>query len=228
VNASDAAKVGGGSWVVASDKRLKKDINPFTDGLNVLLGMEPVTFRYNGKAGIDTDKQFVGVIAQQMQRIAPYTVGEFTYQDSTGKTENYLDYDPNAVTYLLVNAVKEQQAQLAAKDAQIAALETRLARLEALVTKQVDQKPVPARLYQNQPNPYGKSTLIKYFLPETVTSAQLKIFSVTGQEVFSLDLAQKGEGQLELSNRTLPPGTYVYHLVVDGQSVDNKKLVFTR
>ena len=213
---------------MASDRRIKKDINAFKDGLNVLEKIHPVTFRYNGKAGIDTDKEFVGVLAQDMQKIAPYTVGEFTYRDSTGKAENYLDYNPNALTYVLVNAVKEQQAQLAAKDVQIAALETHLARLEALITKQVDQKPVPARLYQNQPNPYGKSTLTRYFLPETVASAQLKIFSLTGQEILSRDLTQEGEGQVELSNRTLPPGTYVYHLVVDGQSVDNKKLVFNR
>lgn len=55
-----------------------------------------------------TDQKYVGIIAQEMKKIAPYTVGEFTYQDSTGKTSQYLDYDANALTYILVNSVKEQ------------------------------------------------------------------------------------------------------------------------
>jgi hypothetical protein len=38
----NASKVGGGSWATFSDKRLKKDINPFTDGLNILMEVNPV------------------------------------------------------------------------------------------------------------------------------------------------------------------------------------------
>ncbi len=229
LNASDAAKVGGGSWVVASDKRLKKDIAQFSDGLNVLLQIKPVTFRYNGKAGIDTEeKQFVGVIAQEMQKIAPYTVGQFTYQDSTGKTENYLDYDPNAVTYVLVNATKELKAENDALRNTVSELEARLARLEVLLLKQTDTKAASARLFQNQPNPYNRTTTIKYFLPQTVNSAQLKIFSVTGQEVFSQELTQKGESQVQLLESAFPAGSYIYHLTVDGQSVDSKKMVLNR
>ena len=125
-----AAKPSGGSWTVASDKRLKQEVSLFSDGPAQLQQIEPVWFPYNGKAGLPTDKKYVGVIAQHMQEIAPYTVGAFTYQDSTGKTEQYLDYDANALTYMLVNAVK-QQVQLQQKDNQIAALEMRLARLEA-------------------------------------------------------------------------------------------------
>jgi hypothetical protein len=67
-----------------------------------------VWFEYNGEAGMPTDQKYVGIIAQEMKKIAPYTVGEFTYQDSTGKTSQYLDYDANALTYILVNSVKEQ------------------------------------------------------------------------------------------------------------------------
>ena len=231
LNAEDAAKVGGGTWVVASDRRLKKDIGSFTDGLQVLLKIKPLTFRYNGKAGIKTEKQFVGVVAQEMQQIAPYTVGEFTYRDSTGQTEKYLDYDANAVTYVLINSVKElnevQQQQLREKDAQIAALEARLARLEALSAKQPFEKVSPAKLWQNQPNPYHQTTIIKYSLPENTTSAQLKVFSVTGQEVYRQELTGTGTGEVQLSGQRFSAGTYIYHLLVNGRSVDSKKLVLT-
>lgn len=197
--------------------------------------MKPVTFRYNGKAGLPKEQKYVGVIAQDMQQIAPYMVGEFTYQDSTGKTEQYLDYDPNALAYILVNAVKEQQQHLLQKDqqiqdqqAQITALATRLARLEAGLGKPSPEDVSVARLYQNQPNPYGKNTLIKYFLPQNTTSAQLKIYAVTGQEVYSKELQVKGEGQVELSSDLFGAGTYIYHMFLDGKSVASKKLVLLR
>jgi hypothetical protein len=235
LNSSRAAKVGGGSWIVASDQRLKKDIQAFTDGLNVLLHIKPVTFRYNGKAGIDTDKQFVGVLAQDMQQVAPYTVGQFTYQDSTGKQEQYLDYDPNAVTYVLVNAAKELNAEneaLRASNDQLQArlgnLEGQVARLEQLVRKDSPENPSAARLYQNQPNPYGEKTVIRYFLPQTTSSARLKVFSATGIEVYSRELTGKGAGEVELSGHPFGSGTYVYQLVVDGRVIDSKKLVLTR
>jgi hypothetical protein len=236
-----AAKAGGGSWTVASDKKLKKDITDFKDGLSVLEKIKPVSFRYNGKAGLPTDEQYVGVIAQDMQQIAPYTVGQFTYQDSTGKTEQYLDYDPNALTYILVNATKElkaenesQQNQLSAQQSQLETLQAEnqllkqeLALIKQMLLKQSPETPAVARLFQNEPNPYNKTTIIKYVVPHTATSAQLKVFSVTGQLVLSQELTMKGQGQVELSTQTLPAGTYIYHLIVDGQSVGNKKMVLT-
>jgi hypothetical protein len=227
-----AAKPGGGTWTVASDKRLKRDISDFNDGLSVLEKIKPVSFRYNGKAGIDTDKQFVGVLAQDMLQIAPYMVGAFTYQDSTGKTEQYLDYDPNALSYILVNSVKELD-QKYAKQVESLQAENQTLKQELAQIKQALNRLSPegntsvARLDQNRPNPFNQTTLIGYFIPDNTTSAQLKIFSVTGQEVYSQELLQKGEGEVVLSKEILKAGTYLYHLVVDGKRADNKKMVVT-
>jgi hypothetical protein len=158
----EAAKPGGGVWTVASDQRLKKNVSAFTDGLEVLTQVKPVWFEYNGQAGLPTNKTYVGVLAQEMQKIAPYMVGQFTDQDATGKKADYLDYDANALTYILVNAVQqlkkendtrlqEKDTQIEAlkqekdtemkalkqeKDAQIETLEARLTRLEHLLNQQ--------------------------------------------------------------------------------------------
>jgi hypothetical protein len=180
-----AAKPGGGSWTVASDQRLKQDVTEFKDGLEQLNKIKPVWFRYNGKAGLPTEKKYVGVIAQEMQKIAPYTIGEFTYTDTTGKQEKYLDYDANALTYMLVNAVKEvdqkysqqieaQQQQLADKDAQLASQQQQITALqnEMLQIKALLQQPNAAtssedkaQLWQNEPNPTDGTTLIRYRIP---------------------------------------------------------------
>lgn len=224
-----AAKPGGGSWTVASDKNLKKEITPFEDGLSTILEMKPVWFRYNGKAGLPTDKKFVGVIAQDMRMLTPYSVSEFVYQDSTGAEERYLDYDPSALTYTLVNAVKELQTQNAQQLEEIKHLRDALAEVKALLGKEPLGDPaMSARLWQNFPNPFIQQTVVPYHVPETSNRAEIVIFTPAGQEVYRMTLLQKGQGEVEISDKDLASGAYVYHLVVDGVSIDSKKMVLDK
>lgn len=106
----DAAKVGGGSWAVYSDRRLKKDIIPYTDGLSSLLKINPVSFNYNQVTGYDTKKRYVGVVAQELQKVSPYMVADLNMHAPDGSA--YLQVDNSAMTYMLINAVKEQQQQI--------------------------------------------------------------------------------------------------------------------
>jgi hypothetical protein len=114
-----AGKTGGGSWAGTSDRRLKQNIAPYADGLAALLKINPVTYHYNELSGYDTQKEYVGVIAQELQPIAPYMVFSAPFKDSGNE---YLHVDNSAMTYMLINAVKEQQAQIDALKAEIAAL----------------------------------------------------------------------------------------------------------
>jgi hypothetical protein len=112
-----ASKTGGGSWSTFSDKRMKKNIMQFADGLDVINQVNPVTFQYNGAGGYKEDgKQYVGVIAQDMQKIAPYMIEikDKKLYESDKSTTALLMYDPSALTYILVNAVKEQQKMIEA------------------------------------------------------------------------------------------------------------------
>ncbi|MCW5518631.1 tail fiber domain-containing protein [Aureitalea sp. L0-47] len=103
----NAAKPGGGSWINSSDRRLKQNINTYQDGLQLLLQIEPVTFNYNTLSGFDTSKEHVGVIAQELQKVVPYMVQN--YQSDKGE---FLSVDNSAMTYMLINAVKEQQLEI--------------------------------------------------------------------------------------------------------------------
>jgi trimeric autotransporter adhesin len=223
-----AAKPGGGSWTAASDKKLKQNIKNFTEGLTILEKIRPVSFHYNGKAGLPTDKEYVGVIAQEMQKIAPYMVGEFSYQDSTGAQEKYLDYDATALTYILVNAAKEQQEQIQTLKQENQELKEELASIKALLIKHIPEAAnQQARMGQNNPNPYSQSTSIPYQFPLSASSAFIKVYSSTGQEVKSFNLTGKTNGEVTLSGSMLAAGTYVYSLFVDGVKIDSKKLVLT-
>ena len=103
----NAFKPGGGSWSAASDARLKENIQPYKQGLQQILKINPVTFHYNQLSGLNTKPEYVGVLAQELKSIAPNMVGTFT-KDST----EYYQVDNSAMTYMLINAVKEQQQQI--------------------------------------------------------------------------------------------------------------------
>ena len=100
-----ADKPGGGSWSVYSDRRLKDNITSYQDGLSTLLKIAPVKFHYNEKAGCDTKPEYVGVIAQELKEVAPYMVGTFQKDN-----QEYYNVDNSAMTYMLINAVKELHA----------------------------------------------------------------------------------------------------------------------
>jgi len=216
-----AAKPGSPVWTVASDQRLKKNVSAFTDGLEVLTKVKPVWFEYNGKAGMPTNKKYVGVIAQQMQQIAPYMVGRFTDQDTPSQKTDYLDYDANALTYILVNAVQEQQKQIGALQAQIAQLLSQQPGNSSLKTAGEGG----AQLWQNVPNPTEGTTLIRYSIPAQAHQAQISLHSLKGELLKSFPITQRGAGELSVNTTTLPEGVYLYRLVIDGKQVDTKKLL---
>lgn len=141
----DAAKTSGGAdWIVISDRRLKKNIIPFTDGLSNILKMEPYFFEYTGEAGTNIGEEYVGLMAQDMQDIAPYTVKKYWYTP-TKETEEmnliidkenskeYLALDNTAVRYMLVNAIKEQQVLIEKLEKQIQELGSKVEFLSAKI-----------------------------------------------------------------------------------------------
>ena len=119
-----AYKPGGGSWTATSDARLKTDIISFTDGLSQVLQINPVRFRYNEKSGFrDLEKQYIGVLAQDVLNVAPYMVQEENFWQKVEEDENgvekiidegekFYTFDPSAFDYMLINAVKEQQEMI--------------------------------------------------------------------------------------------------------------------
>lgn len=123
-----ADKVGGGSWGSFSDARIKKNVRDYSAGLKEILAIHPVTFEYNGKAIYKNDgKKYVGVLAQEIEKVLPSTV-------STIKAEGFDDlrkYDGSELTYTLINAVKEQQAQIEKLKAENLRLTAAAARAEA-------------------------------------------------------------------------------------------------
>lgn len=94
----------------ASDVRIKKDIHPFTLGLQAILGINPVNYKYNGLAGQRADEKVkLGVIAQQVELVAPELVKKqmvLLHPEDQEKSEiKVVDY--GAFTYMAINAIKQ-------------------------------------------------------------------------------------------------------------------------
>ena len=114
LNSSTAQKIGGGSWGNYSDERIKKDISNYTKGLDEILSINPVTYKYNGKANIKSEKQFVGIIAQEIKKVLPSTI-EVTPAKLNDEDEfdtDLLTFDASELTFTLINAVKELKAEI--------------------------------------------------------------------------------------------------------------------
>ncbi|WP_408096745.1 tail fiber domain-containing protein [Peredibacter sp. HCB2-198] len=94
----------------ASDERVKKEVHDFSLGLKELLGINPVTFKYNGLGEtLDDDEVKLGVIAQEIEKAAPQLVKTKSVRlqksDKTKTEIKAVDY--GAFTYVIINAIKE-------------------------------------------------------------------------------------------------------------------------
>jgi len=97
-----------GAWGVFSDRRVKTIEGDFTDGLNVINAIHPVTFHYNEDAPFKGEGRQIGVVAQDLEQIAPYMVSQIQYGDISDLRE----VNNQAYVFLLINAIKEQQAEI--------------------------------------------------------------------------------------------------------------------
>jgi len=138
---NSAAKPTSSAWTVVSDSRLKNEVGTFTDGLDLVMKIRPIQFRYNGEIGLPTDEVGVGTMAQELQQIAPYMVKSFAYNEgstagpeeaveTSGETKEYLAVDYGAMDFVLVNAVQELKKLIDAQTVLIEELEQKIELLE--------------------------------------------------------------------------------------------------
>ncbi len=117
VNGS-ADKPGGGNWTAFSDIRSKKNIDAYDRGLAELIQLHPVSYKYKEEFNWG-DKTYVGLIAQEIEKVVPTMVIEKQVQNII----DFKEIDPNELTYMLINAVKELKNENNILKARLAALE---------------------------------------------------------------------------------------------------------
>ena len=80
-------------------------------------------------------------------------------------------------------------------------------------------------LYQNIPNPFNNTSIIKYYLPSSIENATIVFSDMTGKIIHSIDLNETGEKELNISTRGLASGMYNYTMFISGKMFDSKKMI---
>lgn len=243
LNAVDAIAVNGDitatGTVTWSDARLKSNISSFDLGLAELMQIEPKSYIYNGDAGIKSKISHVGVLAQEFEKIVPTAVVERDYyvEDERGEVtlaDTYKGVDEKVIVYLMVNSIKEQQAQIEELTKQLAALQT-----TGVIDNNVGGSKTATDFSQKQmvlsnlesmeiskisPNPFTQVARIDYNLQRDFTNATVTVYDVNGQLVNQMQLDAK-IGTVEIQAAQLSEGMYTYTIQVDGEIVDTKKFI---
>ena len=119
---NSAAKPSTNTWTISSDVRIKENIQEYTKGLSEIVQLEPKTYDYNGKAGFDSSiKGNIGIIAQDVKDIFPETISTYNAklnEEDKEETELY-NFDSHALTFALINSVKELHAEIKTLKAEI-------------------------------------------------------------------------------------------------------------
>ncbi|HXJ95473.1 MAG TPA: tail fiber domain-containing protein [Terriglobia bacterium] len=107
VNGS-ADKPGGGSWGTFSDGRLKTVEGQYGAGLDAILKLNPVRYRYKEQnaMGIKDAQEHVGFVAQEVEKVIPEAVST--------NSRGYLLVNNDPILWTMLNAIKQQQAQIEA------------------------------------------------------------------------------------------------------------------
>ena len=122
-------KPGGGSWNASSDARIKNVICDYTAGLADVIRLHPVEYQYlnnHSNPGDDTDaptppddKVYRGLVAQEAETVMPEMVTQTKGMIDGVHVEDFRVLDTTALTFALVNAIRELNAKVDALQAQV-------------------------------------------------------------------------------------------------------------
>ncbi|MES2690744.1 MAG: tail fiber domain-containing protein [Bacteroidota bacterium] len=237
INGSAYAGSGSGIWS-PSDRQFKRDIQNYTNALDVINKLRPVRYFFKddvyftpekGDAGKPVKRNFekeeqIGFIAQELELVLPNLVRT----DKNGfKAVNY-----DKLFGVLTQGIKElhdQNKELTAKlDAVNALLLSQ--KENSTTTAEKDRGATKTKGYIESvtPNPFGVSTTIQYVIPENYRQANLSVVSESGIRAADFPINESGKGMFVFAGETLKPGAFYCYLSVNGVIVDYKKIVLAR
>ena len=170
--------------------------------------------------------------ADQLKEVFP----ELVYEDANGNVSiNYIEMVP-----LLVQSLNEQQQIISDLKEDIMVLNEEIAELKGYNTQAVPSRKrfhiadtsVAATdiisLGQNSPNPFSENTSIEVNIPESVRTAALFIYDMSGKQVEKIAIADRGKLSISVSATGLHEGMYLYSLIADGKVIDTRKMILTK
>ena len=141
---------------------------------------------------------------------------DLVYVNEDGsKSINYVEMIP-----LLVQSINELKLK-------IEELESKKGSETAIIDN-VHENGVNAVLYQNDPNPFSVSSVVKLIIPNSANTAFMCIYDMTGKQIDKQTISERGNVSLMLNNEKLNSGMYLYSLIVDGKIIDTKRMIVSK
>ena len=243
-----------GTLVSSSDARLKEDVQPLGDNamnrgvgvLQILESLNPVSFKYkqleekkealptgDGEDAVEEEelpnpvmeKEHFGLIAQELQEIYPNLVYE--------KDNGYLAVNYTELVPVLMQAIKELNAKVEQLEAGKASHSPLLREggvrggSETASAAAMDFADA-ASMDQNVPNPFTEKTDIAIYLPESVKTATLYIYDLSGKQIEQHPIAGRGDTVMTIHAERMDAGMYVYSLIADKKVVTTRKMIVVK
>lgn len=227
-----------------SDGRFKNDVKEEVPGMEFINKLRPVTYHLNVKAinnflkvenadasSVEARSKELqsGFIAQEVEAAAKEVGYNFSGVDAPKSSDDFYGL---RYAEFVVPMVKGMQ-ELSKENQE---LKNRLEKLESLLNISASEKEASnfqklvlnsegkiAVLGQNIPNPFNGKTIISYYLPQDVKSAQLIITTINGVKLVAEQITNRGQGSIEIDAAKLASGNYLYTLNADDKKVDSKQ-----
>lgn len=166
-----------------------------------------------------------GLAADELKEVYP----ELVYEDANGNVSiNYIEMVP-----LLVQSINEQRKEICQLRQEIEELKgegtpSEPAKKRSNITDTVIGGTEIISLGQNTPNPFTENTAIEVSLPESVRTAAILIYDMSGKQVDKITIADRGKSSISVSATGLHEGMYLYSLIADGKVIDTRKMILTK
>lgn len=185
-----------------------------------------------------------GFIAQEVEDASQATGYTSSIVNAPSNSNDPYSLNYAEIVVPLVKAVQQLDSTNKALQSQLSALQTKvsggLLRRASTQDNSSDQtkvQPIAIEvtlssksivLDQNQPNPFKEQTIITYFIPDDAKNVKIIFTDSRGNIMKDVSITEKGNGQLNVYAQDLSSGIYTYNIVVDGVSIDSKKMVCTK
>ena len=173
----------------------------------------------------EKERKYIGLISGEVEKIIPELVR--TKPDGTKGIAYY------SLTSLLVEAIKEQQAEIEKIKKLMGSSYMKSDSQQSFTLKEDTTDPENQSgkalnfLSQNQPNPFTEKTTIRYKTSNVLKKASIFVFDLQGSLMKSFEELEQQEGEITIRGYDLKPGMYIYTLVIDGTEMDSKRMILT-
>ncbi|WP_187388359.1 tail fiber domain-containing protein [Seonamhaeicola marinus] len=199
-----------------SDEKYKKNVKNVDNALESILNLNAKKYFWNDDLvnkediGFSKNEQY-GLIAQEVEKVMP----ALTYKDENGDYSiNYTGLIP-----VLIEALKEQQNQIVELQNQLN---------ENFIKENTDLINLNnTKIISVSPNPSSSAIEIALNIEKSVKDARLVTYDLNGKIISSLSINErKLDITRYLHKDNFGTGTYIVSLIVNGKSLDSKKIVF--